>query len=252
MTETDKPCIQWIRLPDAVKLLWVDNPKLHDIDLLIQSVKKYGFQELPKLDINLINRAGKRGAIKSGNGRIEALSKLREAGAAAPRGIAIDDKDGEWVIPILTGTDGQSEQEALAYAIDANNLTVAGSGFTAYDIARMWDERYISQLKGLTDGNELPVSITDDILDTLLLQEATFKRPEFDTVIEKFQSEVKGNAKGDEKWIYIEFYGDDNAWEEVRRLLVGRFIMGSGHEINSQFFLDAIRFYLENGELNGT
>jgi hypothetical protein len=187
--DKDKPEIIWVRLPDALNLLWPQNPKKHDIGALCQALQKYGFQDLPKLDYQLTNRAGEPGAIKSGNGRIEALSWLRRDGKDVPRGIALD-ADGEWVIPIVVGVDGQNANEAKAYAIDANNLTMMGGDFTAYDFMRMWEQdNYLSISQELAENNALPVSVTGDDLDRLLfVVQADKEQKEYD---ESVESEVE-------------------------------------------------------------
>lgn len=166
--DKDKPEIIWVRLPDALNLLWPKNPKMHDIGALCAALEKYGFQDLPKIDYQLINKIGKAGAIKSGNGRIEALFCLRKNKKPAPRGIGID-TDGEWVVPIIAGVDGKTSQEAMGYAIDANNLTMMGGGFTAFDFMRMWErEDYLAINIELAETKDLPISVTGDDLDSFL------------------------------------------------------------------------------------
>lgn len=165
----DVPYIIFVKVTDAVGLLWTDNPKLHDLGGVITSIQKYGFQELPKFDSTLPNVSGGMGAIKAGNGRIEAAYMMSKDGRYdLPRGFATT-KEGDWVMPILAGVDAENINQAIAYAIDSNNLTVTGSSFTAYDMANLWDaEAYIELLKGLAQNDALPASVDEEDLNFLI------------------------------------------------------------------------------------
>lgn len=157
----DPPEIAWIRVSDAINLLWSGNPKLHHIGAIVQSIEKYGFQELPKFDETLY-------AIKAGNGRIEALSWMEGSGDYdLPRGLASEVETGRWVLPVLIGTDARSKTMALAYAVDSNNIVTAGV-YTPAEIARMWDfEAYTQLVEQLARQDTLPVTVTPDDLGVL-------------------------------------------------------------------------------------
>lgn len=155
----DTPKIVFMRVEDAMQLVWGRNPKLHDIGAISQSIQRYGFQELPKYDSSLK-------AIVAGNGRVEALRWLEVQKQERPRGVAQVSETGEWAIPILFGVDQQSMEQAIAYAIDSNNLTMAGGDFTAFDFKRLWDaSSYITLLEQLNVTSEMPVTVTGDDLD---------------------------------------------------------------------------------------
>lgn len=166
----DAPQLIWIRVQDAVGLLWPDNPKLHNVGEIVESILKHGFQELPKYDSAL-------GAIKAGNGRVEVLAtmekekrvrkQLEERNMPCPRGLAVT-SEGDWVMPLLIGTDAPSRSLAESYAIDSNNLTMAGGDFNAFDYARMWDPSlYLEILSGLKKTDDLPVTVDVDDLSNL-------------------------------------------------------------------------------------
>ena len=159
----DLPRLIFIPVEDAYNLLWERNPKLHNIGELIQSFIEHGFQELPKYDATL-------GAIKAGNGRIEAMYLMAKDAAykdKRPRGIA-QTKDGRWAIPLLVGTDAKSIDLAIAYAIDSNNLTMSGGDFTGLDMSRMWDQQeYIDLLQSIFDNNILPISVDESTIEIL-------------------------------------------------------------------------------------
>lgn len=160
----DAPQIKWILVRDAVKLLSPNNPKLHDMGSIMDSIARYGFQELPKFDATV-------GWIKAGNGRLNALDEMEKARDAnnqpaypLPRGLA-QDKDGKWAMPLLIGTDAKNENEALSYLIDANNLTMMGGDFGALDLSKMWNEKeYDAILMRLADDKEFTVSIPAETL----------------------------------------------------------------------------------------
>ena len=160
----DAASVVWVRVQDAAGLLWKDNPKRHDIGAIIESIKRYGFQERPKLDVNLPNVSDGKGAIVAGNGRIEALAGMeRDDRYELPRGLA-QDRDGAWCMPILVGTDASSPELASAYAIDDNNLVLAGGDMDSGDYIRMYSSGYVPLLRTLAEYDVLPVTVESDAL----------------------------------------------------------------------------------------
>ncbi len=150
-----------IKVQDAVKLLWGDNPKEHDLGGIIESIKAYGMQETPLYDATLKG-------IKAGNGRTYALGVMENQKMPLPKGIGLL-STGEWVMPVTVGTDAESVALAEAYAVDSNNLTMAGGDFSAVDYMRMWDNaKYLKLLVGLGEKGALPVTVDGDNLDMLL------------------------------------------------------------------------------------
>ncbi len=134
---------------DTLKL-WDKNPKKHDLAQIAESIYRYGFQDPAKYDASL-------GGLIFGNGRTEALIQAQQAGKEPPRGIMLDDK-GRWCAPVLFGNDLESENAASAFAIDHNNLTMAGS-HTPEDMARMWTaEGYQALMQGLKSADALPIT----------------------------------------------------------------------------------------------
>ena len=188
----DPPCLVWVKVQEAVDLVWRDNPKRHDMQQLTNSVARYGFQAPAKFDIKLHRRGQKvdsepLGAIKAGNGRVEAVAWLESQDRDLPRGCAILKETGEWVLPLLIGTDAKSGAMAQAYAVDDNNLTLAGGDFDGFDMARLWGPEYVDLLSGL---DELPVSVDAEMLSLLSSTldlgglEAPEDFPEYDEDIE--------------------------------------------------------------------
>lgn len=134
----------YVPLPLATK--WDRNPKLHDLDTLKQSIVDHGFKDPPKWEPALNDG---RGGIGEGNGRATALNELYDEQFPIPRGIRRSSQDitidgytypaGSWFIPMLFGVDASSQAQAEAYAIDHNNLVLAGGGFADIDVLKLYD-----------------------------------------------------------------------------------------------------------------
>jgi hypothetical protein len=164
MMQGDVLRLEYVPISQAV--LFDANPKLHDIGALAESIRRHGYKDPVKFEPSL---NGGSGGIVEGNGRITALTMMRDQGQEPPRGIALTE-DGEWAVPVLFGVDAASEATAQAYAVDHNLLVMAGGrDFTAHDYARLWDEeRYLVLLQDLARADELPVGVDGDDLDALL------------------------------------------------------------------------------------
>lgn len=150
-------------------ILWSKNSKKHDIDKILESINRYGFQDPAKWDKNL---NGGRGGIAFGNGRTEALITgliaARSEGREPPRGIPIDKTTGEWCIPIKFGVDCESEVEAMALAINHNNLQM--SGFEAADISKLWETSgYLAVLSEIAEAGVVPVTVDEEAIADMLL-----------------------------------------------------------------------------------
>lgn len=159
----DRLELRYVRLSDLRR--WSGNAKLHDIGALIQSIKRYGFKDPPKVEPTLNDG---QGGIVAGNGRWEALALMRDDGEEPPRGIALDE-DGEWCVPVLFGVDAASRAEAEAFGVDANNLTVSGGDLGIDSMLGLWDEQSLTTLlTSLGEEGELPITLDGEDLDALL------------------------------------------------------------------------------------
>lgn len=158
-TQGDEVAVHYVALSDVSQYFLEGNSKKHDIGQTIESIRRHGFQELPKFDAHV--------GIKAGNGRIEALCQMFEEGMNAPRGIKAKDK--EWFVPVLFGVDSRSKQEAVAYSIDSNWSVLWGGEYTPLDASRMFDaDALTAQLEELAVDSELPLSVDSSDLDLLL------------------------------------------------------------------------------------
>lgn len=152
--------LEYVPLSQAV--LWDDNPKKHDIGSLVTAIWRYGFQDPAKYDSAL-------NALVYGNGRMIALAMGKREGRDPPAGIAIMEETGDWAVPVVFGNDLPSQETARAFALDHNNLTMAGGEFAPWDIAGMYDETaYADALQALASQGELPASVDDEDLSALL------------------------------------------------------------------------------------
>ena len=140
MTNEDALELRYIPL-DAVRQ-WERNPKAHDLGGIIASIARHGFNDPPKWDANL---NGGEGGLAHGNGRAEALHTMKIRKMPAPRGVVVTDQ-GDWLVPVYFGLDQVSQAVAEAYALDHNNLTMIGGGFTAAAVAEMWHPREYATL----------------------------------------------------------------------------------------------------------
>lgn len=223
----DAPELVWIRVQDAAKLLWNENPKLHNIGDLVKSIEKYGYQEIVKFDKNLINVSGTTGAVVAGNGRIESLAEMEKQKRQLPRGLALLKETGEWVMPVVVGVDQENINKAKAFAIDSNNLGLSGGDFTAIDMSRMWNtSQYLALLQGLSAENEPPVSVDQDTIGRLASvlgeqEESKDAEPQIDKAAEL--QEKWGVKTGDLFAIgnHKLLCGDSTKREDVERVMGG-------------------------------
>ncbi len=166
-TTEEKLELRYVPLDQAAR--WDDNPKKHDIGALIQSIQLHGFGDPPKYDSNL-------DGLVYGNGRTEALERMRQEGMDPPRGIAKLEDD-QWAIPVIFGVDAKSKAAAVAFAIDHNNLGLLGGGLDFTDMLSLWDEEGLQRvLADVPDAGGLLASLDADDVASLL------SGPDFDPV----------------------------------------------------------------------
>lgn len=155
---TEKLVMRYVPLSKA--LLWDGNFKKHDIGSMIESIRIHGFRDAPIYDDTA-------GCIIAGNGRTIALQKMKDAHANLPRGIL--EKDGEWYLPVQFGVNANSQEEAYAFGIDHNNLTMLGGDIGIEDMKRIWDEEEFAEMAAmLTNAGVHFASIDGDDIDYLI------------------------------------------------------------------------------------
>ncbi|HEY6947235.1 MAG TPA: hypothetical protein VI297_00325, partial [Gemmatimonadales bacterium] len=113
-----KPRIEWMPLTYLRSILLPDNPKAHDLEGTIATIRRFGFLDWPQIDET-------SGKLCVGNGRVEALAAMRNAFEDPPKNIEIGD-GGEWLVPVTRGNALPNAEELTAYVIAHNKLTMAG------------------------------------------------------------------------------------------------------------------------------
>lgn len=93
------------------------NPKNHAETDLDKSVGRFGYTEPLLLD-------ERTGRLVAGHGRLAALQRIRAKGEAPPDGVQAE--GGAWLVPVVRGWASRSDQEAEAYLLASNQLTIAG------------------------------------------------------------------------------------------------------------------------------
>jgi len=171
--QVDEP-LELRYVPLSTVVLWERNPKLHDIQKIVSSIELHGFKNAPKFEPMLNDGVG---GISAGNGRIEALAWLAAQQRPVPRGIGVvlndSDEIVDWAVPINFGVDAKSQAAAIAYAIDDNNMVMAGGAFTPWDYARNWAPSYMDLVKELAAQNEPVASMNEDEISALLASALT-------------------------------------------------------------------------------
>ncbi len=203
--------IRYVLLQEAVKWLWDDNPKSHDIGAICTVIARDGFNDPPKFEPNL----GENGAIIYGNGRLEALDWMRDNNWERPNGIRVDEH-GRWLIPVIFGVNAKNKTLAKASAIDHNSLTMMGGGFSVHDISRLYKpDTYLGVLDQLLFEGEMPVSVDAEELRTLhhfaeeSVSSASSMIPELDT-------SANAKAIADDLREQLDRVGVDDRWPMIK------------------------------------
>lgn len=145
------------------------NPKSHDLGQLHISVGRFGYTEPVLID-------ERTGRLVAGHGRLGAMTQLREKKAQPPEGVKVAGS-GEWLIPVVRGWASRSDEDAEAYLLASNQLTMLGgwndselaktlkdlaaadaldgTGFDGDDVDRLLADM-ADAVNGLTDPDDVP------------------------------------------------------------------------------------------------
>lgn len=132
------------------------NPKSHDLGEIHRSFERHGYVE----PITVDDRTGR---LVAGHGRVETLKQIKAKGGTPPDGIRLD-KSGEWLVPVVKGWSSGSDDQADAYLLASNRLTVLG-GWNDHDLAALLKELALS-------GNLEGTGFDGDDLDEMVKAEA--------------------------------------------------------------------------------
>lgn len=103
------------------------NPKDHDQGAIHASISRFGFTSPLLLD-------ERTGRIVAGHGRVEALRSMKASGSSAPE--RIEERGGEWYVPVVKGLSFRSDEDAEAYLLADNRLTELGG----------WDDAALTEI----------------------------------------------------------------------------------------------------------
>src|SRR5215813_5310817 len=158
--EGERLSTEYWPLEECTNKRWKENAKKHDIQQLARSIQRYGFKDPVGWDRTL-------NAFAEGNGRVEAVQFLKEQGAEPPRGILT--RGTQWLIPVSTGVDAVSVEEAQSYAVDHNNLVLGGGSFLPQDALKLWGDGLYTLFQ---TPESLPVTFEAEALKNLVLSKA--------------------------------------------------------------------------------
>jgi hypothetical protein len=97
------------------------NPRKHELERIIASIKEHGFINTPVVD-------ERTGLTIAGHGRRSALIEMQVRGESIPDGLLTDDDSG-WLVPVTRGWSSKSDREARAVLILLNRLEEAGGWY---------------------------------------------------------------------------------------------------------------------------
>lgn len=130
------------------------NPKSHDLDLIGESLDRFGYVEPQTMD-------DRTGLLVAGHGRLEQLQSKQNAGEDPPEGIRR--RGSRWYVPVVFGWSSADDDEALAYLVASNQSTIAG-GWNYPALAPVLEQVAASKLELAGTG------YTRERLDDLLEQ----------------------------------------------------------------------------------
>lgn len=186
------------------------NPKAHSKEIGT-SVGRFGYVEPIVLD-------ERTQRIVAGHGRREALMAMRKKGERAPAGV--EERDGEWLVPVLRGWASRSDAEAEAYLLASNKLTEAGG----------WDDKALAELLKDLDAQDAldGVGFADAELEALLgevdgLGGGTEGLTDPDEILED-PSEEEVYVKRGDLWVlgrHLILCGDSTSASDIARVMDG-------------------------------
>ena len=142
--------VEYINLDDIIEA--DSNPKDHDLGVLYQSMKRFGFTE----PIMMNEHTGK---LLAGHGRLQALKMIKDNGETAPD--RIDVKKDTWYVPVITGISIENVGEAQAYLLADNRITELG-GWKPMDLMESLSD--IIEETGTLDGTGYDLDDVETIL----------------------------------------------------------------------------------------
>lgn len=132
---------------------------------------------------------------------------------------------------IFTETDLTVEDEDHEKALNLALNKISGE----------WDFKKLGEILDELELNDFNIELTGftdlDVKDIELYGE-DYSKDEFDNLVEEY--EIKEESTKNESWFYVEFYDDDDKYEELVTLLQPYLNTGK-HEIDNDFFYNLIK-----------
>ena len=149
--------IEYINLDDIIEA--DENPKDHDLGVLYESMKRFGFT-----DPIMLNEAS--GKLLAGHGRLQALKLFKDRGEKAPDRIQVekdieDETIEDWFIPVIKGINIENSADAQAYLIADNRITEIG-GWKPMELIESLNE--VIEETGNLDGTGYDLDDIETIL----------------------------------------------------------------------------------------
>lgn len=143
------------------------NPKEHDLEVLYQSIERFGVIDPPVVN-------GTTGHLIAGHGRIEVLQQKKADGKEPPRNVKVEGE--QWLIPTVIVELPESEEEAASIAL---NKTVELGGWNEARLVEV-----LSDLAVQGNGALAGVGFDRDDVDALLKMTTLLPFPEYDESVE--------------------------------------------------------------------
>lgn len=194
-----------LRYEDLDDIIQADNnPKDHDLGVLYQSMKRFGFT-------NPIIMNESTGKLLAGHGRLQTLQMMKDNGEDAPKRIDVvkdieDDRIETWYVPVLYGVKIDNVSEAQAYLIADNRLTELG-GWKPMDLMDSLAE--ILENTGNLDGTGYDLDDVETILADV--ERDTFDVSETDVQFDDEKDVTISVGRYKFKVVAEDFY----EWEEM-------------------------------------
>lgn len=158
------------------------NPKGHDATGISRSIGHFGLTELPLID-------ERTGRLVAGHGRRDQLASWQREGRTPPEGVQVD-HDGRWLMPVVRGWRSRSDDDAEAYVIASNQLTIKGG----------WDERQLAE-------------VLHDLGEAQMLELAGYEAGDLDALEALANAQVESAGKSDEQ---VLGETDEAGWPVIR------------------------------------
>ena len=132
---------------------------------------------------------------------------------------------------IFTETDLKVEDEDHEKALNLALNKISGE----------WDFEKLGEILDELELNDFNIELTGftdlDVKDIELYEE-DYSKDEFDNLVEEY--EIKEESTKNESWFYVEFYDDDDKYDELVTLLQP-YLNTRKHEIDNDFFYNLIK-----------